>query len=663
MKVIDPACGSGAFLLAAYERFDLAYGDLVRQLRIAGDEKAAASLQRAYPDYILQDNLYGVDLSHESVEITQLALWIRSARKDKTLADLSRNVVSGNSLVADSSVHVRAFVWRDVFRDVFARGGFDCVIGNPPWERMKLQQREFFALGAPDIAAAVSAADRRKLIAAAEQDRPDLFRRFTEAAEAAERTLAYVRKCKAFPLTARGDVNTYMLFAELARSLVAPAGRVGVLVPSGVATDDTTKHFFADLMERQSLVALYDFENKKGHFEDVHRAFKFSVLLMSGTAVKHPQADFVFFAHEVEDLAVAERHISLSAKDLKLVNPNTRTCPIFRSTRDANLTRGVYRRVPVLIDEARRTGGNPWDVRFVTMFHQTNDAEKFTDAAKLKAEGFRLHGNRWKKGKQEFLPLYEAKMIQAYDHRAAGVRVEAGNWMRQGQTEDTTLVEHQNPEFVVIPRFWVSEGDVAGALDSRNPPGFLGFKDITSPTNRRTMIASFIPFCGTVNHFPLLLSGLPYRRQCCLLGNLNSYALDYVTRQKLGGITLNFFIVEQLPTLPPDVYDDRCPWDRKQTLEAWVSERVLRLTCTSDDMRPLAEAAEFKPGVVKWKEAERAELRAELDAAYFRLYGIGDEDVEYILGTFQGVRDEDEAHDGVGPTRRRIRDALERLQG
>jgi hypothetical protein len=658
LMIVDPACGSGAFLIAAYARLDAAYGELVRLLRIDGKEKKAAALEAAYPDYILHDNLYGVDLSTESVEITQLALWVRSARKDKTLADLSKNIVCGNSLVSDPTVHPRAMSWQDMFPEVFTAGGFDCVIGNPPWERMKLQQREFFALGAPDIASALSAATRKKLIAEAEKTRPELFQRFTEAAASAERTLAYIRACDAFPLTARGDVNTYMVFAELARKLVAPTGRVGLLVPSGIATDDTTKHFFSDLMDKQRLVALYDFENRKGVFPDVDGRFKFSVLLMTGEKVKTPQASFVFFAHQVEDLADKHRQIELSAKDLKLVNPNTKTCPIFRSRRDAELTKAIYRRVPVLIDENRKAGGNPWGVRFVRMFDQTNDAEKFVDGATLKEQGYTLDGNRWTKEKKDrYLPLYEAKMVQAYDHRAAGVRIEAGNWMRQGQTDDTSLVEHQNPEFAVQPRFWVNEAEVDGTFEKR-PEFFLGFKDITSPTNQRTMIASFIPFAAVTNHFPLLHSTIDARLQSCLLGNLNSYAFDYVTRQKIGGITLNFFIVEQLPTLPPDAYAEKCPWAKKQTLERWISERVLRLTCTSDDMHPLSKAAGFKPGVVKWKEEERAQIRAELDAAYFRLYGIAEDEVEYILGTFQGVIDEDQGHGGLGPTRRRIHEAM-----
>ena len=137
--------------------------------------------------------------------------------------------------------------------------------------------------------------------------------------------------------------------------------------------------------------------------------------------------------------------------------------------------------------------------------------------------------------------------------------------------------------------------------------------------------------------------------KCCLLANLNAFAYDYCTRQKIGGVTLNFFIVEQVPTLPPDAYDKPCPWDRRTTLETWISQRVLKLTCTAEDMLPLADACNFTGGsfqaeyggrLNKWDEAERAELMAELDAAFFHLYGIARDDVEYILSTFKGIHDQ-----------------------
>src|SRR5208282_68934 len=212
-----------------------------------------------------KENLYGVDLSPEAVEITQLALWIRSASPGQLLAKLSDNIVHGNSLVHDAKVHAAGFNWRERFKDVFNReeAGFDCVIGNPPWERMKLQEREFFSLPAPEIATATNAAKRRQLVGKLETANPQLFARYIEAKDAADRTLAHIRAAGEFPLTARGDINTYMLFAELARKLVAPAGRVGLLVPSGIATDNTTREFFNALMAAKALIKLFDFENRQ----------------------------------------------------------------------------------------------------------------------------------------------------------------------------------------------------------------------------------------------------------------------------------------------------------------------------------------------------------------------------------------------------------------
>jgi hypothetical protein len=671
IKVCDPACGSGAFLIAAYDRFEEAYEDVARLMRIQANAKndlplsvRAEKLVIDYPDYVLSDNLYGVDLSAQSVEITQLALWIRSARKGRTLTDLSKNVVNGNSLIRDPSVHPKALNWQQAFPEAFDRPakGFDAVIGNPPWERMKMQEREFFSFAAPEIATAVNAADRRKLIAAVEQNRPELWERYKLAQDNAERILAHVRtEAAGFPLTGKGDVNTYMLFAELARRIVSPSGRVGLLVPSGIATDDTTKEFFNDLMDSTNLIALYDFENRKLIFPDVDGRFKFSVLLVGGAETKCDAADFVFFAHEIKDLDVPTRHIPLSNKDLKLLNPNTKTCPVFRSRRDAEITRGVYRRVPILIDENRRADGNPWGIRFCRMFDQTNDAGSFLTGETLKADGFKLEGNRWVKRRNAYLPLYEAKMIQAFDHRAAGVRIEAGNWMRQGQTEETNVVEHHNPEFVVQPRYWVASDAVTQFIGRR--PGVLAYKDVTSATNQRTMISAMVPPIGLMNSAPFILTsdGIPIRRELCLLANLNSLAYDFVARQKVGGLHLNFFIVEQIPTLPPDRYDEKCPWSKRTKLEDWIAERVLKLTCTSEDMIPLAEAAGFEEKIHKWKDDERAKLRAELDAAYFYLYGIGRDDVDYILTTFQGITDEDQAHGGRGPTRTAIFDALDAL--
>jgi hypothetical protein len=469
-----------------------------------------------------------------------------------------------------------------------------------------------------------------------------LYKKYIDAKAAADNSLSYIRSCGRYKLTGKGDINTYAIFAELAHSIVSPTGSVGLLVPTGIATEHTTKDFFGNLVKNNSLIALYDFENMAPIFPDVHHSYKFCILLFGGSKTKYNSSDFVFFAHTMEDIKAKHRHIDLSATDLELLNPNTKTCPIFRSERDANITKFIYKRVPVLWNRTRKQGGNPWGIKFFTMFHQTNDAELFYTAEQLKAERFKREGANWKKRKQVFLPLYEAKMFRHYDHRFGSVYTDPKNWINQGQTIETIPVEHQNPEFMVQPRWWAESSDVIGKLPIPPKKCFIAFRDITRVTDNRTMIASFIPYSGVLNTAPLIITGdnISDREECCLLGNMNSFTFDFVTRQKVGHIHLNFYIVEQLPVLAPDFYSQKCPWSKNQTLENWISDRVLKLTCTSNDMIPLAKAAGFKPPVHKWNEAERMDLMAQLDAAYFLLYGIEENDVEYILSTFQGLRNE-----------------------
>jgi len=265
-------------------------------------------------------------------------------------------------------------------------------------------------------------------------------------------------------------------------------------------------------------------------------------------------------------------------------------------------------------------------------------------------------------------------MVQAYDHRAASVVVDRTNWFRQGQTDETSLVEHQNPELLAVPRWWIDPENLPQL--SEGLTALLAFKNVTSPTNTRTMIAAFLPVAGVGNSAPLILVGedIAPARDACLLANLNSFALDYVSRQKIGNVNLNFFLIEQFPMFTPDFYDKPCPWGskRKVTLEKWISERVLKLSCTAEDMLPLAEACNFTGGsfkkeyggkLHKWDPADRANLMAELDAAYFILYGIDRDDAEYILSTFSGVKEANPLLPGHRSTAQHVLEAYDMLTG
>lgn len=541
----------------------------------------------------------------------------------------------------------RFFHWRLAFADVLeGRGGFDVVLGNPPWERVKLQQQEFFATRDPSIAAAAGAA-RRRLIHELVEGNAALSAEWAAARRRSEAASHFLLDSGRYPLCGRGDVNTYSVFAEAMRSLIALVGRAGVIVPSGIATDDTTKGFFAELVKTGSLASLYDFENAAPLFVGVHRSYKFCLLTLTGLRRPVPDPEFMFFAHQVEDLADEERRFRLTAEDFRLFNPNTKTCPIFRTKRDAEIARGIYERVPVLIDRTR-ANGNPWNVSFKTMFHMTNDSHLFRTRGQLEAAGWELRGNTFHRADETYLPLYEGKMFHHFDHRFA-------SYEDGGDVRDLTFTEKSDPHRLPLPRYWVGDQEVAEKLGN-SQRWLLAWRDIARSTDDRTTIATPLPRVAVGNNAPLAFGPTPHVAAC-----LVSFATDYAARAKPGGTHLNFFTFEQLPVLPPAAIATAAPWHTSCTVERWMAPHMAELCCTAVDMRPLADELGFRHAPFPWDDQRRSLIRAELDAAFFLLYGLERAEVDYVMDTFPIVRRKDEAKHGEYRTKRLILERYDAL--
>ncbi|WP_059015769.1 N-6 DNA methylase [Mycobacterium sp. M26] len=525
-------------------------------------------------------------------------------------------------------------------------GGFSVVIGNPPWERVKLQEQEFFAARDPEIAKALNAAVRKKLIAALPSTSPALFDAFIAEKRNAEGFSHFMRNSDRYPLTGRGDINTYAVFAETDRELLGGKGRLGVVLPTGIATDATTQYFFKNLVDNAAIASLYDFENRKPLFDAVDSRFKFCLLTLSGRDLREPQADFAFFAHDPTDLQRPGNRFTLSPAEITLLNPNTGTCPVFRSRRDAEITLGIYKRLPVLIREGI-ADGNPWNVQFMAMFHMSNDSNLFQTREKLEAEGWQLKGNVFVQGPSKLLPLYEAKMIHQYDHR----------WATYGSGEgvrDTTLREKQDQDFFAMPRYWIDARQVDSRLEGRwNRRWLLGWRDICRSTDERTTIATINGSNAAPEGGTLLAFCDPPEAAPVLLANWNSFAFDFVARQKVGGTHLKYFMMRQLPTLPCESVSIKAPWS-EQTVQDWLTERVLDLILDNAEMQSLA--ADFGRNVpsAPWEMEARRQRRAELEAALFRLYGLEREDVDYIMETFPITKRKDLAECGEYRTKRVI---------
>jgi hypothetical protein len=371
----------------------------------------------------------------------------------------------------------RVLHWWLAFPQVAAKGGFDVMLGNPPWERIKLQEEEFFASRSPLVAEAPNKAERARRIELLRQGlllhtlQPDveavagitppnpaeiaLYRQFLAARREAEAASLFAHESGRFPLTGVGDVNTYALFAETFLQATAAHGRAGFIVPTGIATDDSTKAFFGHIASQGRLASLFDFENREAVFPAIDSRIKFSLLTLGAAR----EATFVCFATRVEQLHDARRRFTLAPDDFALINPNTRTCPVFRSARDAELTKKLYRAAPVLIREAvvDETGRvvqpeeNPWGIRFQAMFHMSNDSHLFAPAPAAPGEPPRL-------------PLYEAKMIHQFDHRWASYTPAASGAADEVETVDVSDAQKADPGYTVTPRYWVDAREVLARI-------------------------------------------------------------------------------------------------------------------------------------------------------------------------------------------------------
>lgn len=635
------------------------------------------------------------------------------------------------------------FHWPLAFPQVFASGGFDCLLGNPPWEMLQLDPQEFFATRAPEIANAQHMAARDKMIELLRLNNPVLHTAYKGAVRRTEASQAFIHISGRFPTSGFGRLNLAYLFAELFLDLKRSAGRSGVVVPSGIATDSFSQHLFNKIADG-NLVSFFDFENSAAIFPGVHRSYKFCLLTLGEST----EASFGCFLTNVSQLSDTRRIFRLSKNDFELLNPNTGACPVFRSNQDAELTKMIYRNVPVLWREATEIVSevNPWGLKFMLMFMMNTDSNKFVNHP---APGV--------------LPLFEAKLIHQFDHRWA-------TYTEGGDSRDMTLAEKQDPAQTARPRYWVDEREVlvrvanvparlakawllthsegansaniplpkslefavaswlvgqfmrqtmahdatadsltknefaqvlqgaqnaleerypslaatlraAGVegksaakvfatwseedrgvpisqheiddvkswmssdvarsteqerldallgvvdvwLKRRSPKWIFGWRGITNATNERSVIGSVVPLSGMGNSCHLLQfsAGIKTSLIALFIVNVTSLVFDFVARQKIGGVNFNFFIPKQLPVLSPDRYTEA-------DLE-YIVPRVLELTYTSHDLAAWAQDLGHSGPPFSFNPERRAQLRAELDAYYARLYGLTRDELRYIL--------------------------------
>lgn len=595
--------------------------------------------------------------------------------------------------VAKACEEGKVFHWPLAFPQVFAQGGFDCVLGNPPWERIKLQEEEFFATRNADVVKAKNKAERSQRIQwlsegmlakhlDPELDHPEhecaaevrLFNEFLTAKRTAEAASAFMHvkgdEGGRYALTGVGDVNTYALFSETIYQIVSPMGRAGFIVPSGLATDNSTKDFFGELISKKSLDSFFEFENE-GFFSGAGQGhmLRFALTTIVGSDQKIQETRFLFQGKKIEHLHDPERVFTLSPEDIFRVNPNTLTCPIFQSRYDAEITKKIYQRVPVLIREASGDSPeeNPWGIRFMAMFHMSNDSHLFKTYEDLTGESYELDRNHFVKGDIEYLPLYEAKLIHQFNHRHGDFR-DAPEGKRAHILPTISIEKLSNPSYFTMPYYWVSKREVVDEVAQRNweYKWLLGWRDVTDArASARTLNATVIPLSAVNDGLLLMFPSTKPVYISALLANLDSLVCDYVAKQKVGGLHMKYFTMKQIPVLPPSTYSNL-------DLE-FIKDRVVQLTYTSWDMEPWAFDLGYKEDPTTFDTQSRQVIRAELDAYYAKLYGLTREELQFILDpgsikpsypseTFAVLKRNEEKEFGEYRTQRLVLEAWDKLE-
>ena len=526
----------------------------------------------------------------------------------------------------------------------------------------QLSEEEYFSGLSPDIAQ-LSGSARKKKIQELKTDDPLLWKQYVQDKRIFEASNVFFRESSRFQLVHSGKLNLYALFSETVLNLINSQGRAGIVVPTNIATDDTTKTFFDHLIQNDRLVSLYDFENREGLFSAVHRSYKISLLTIGQTT---KPAEFLFFATNTDHLQDERRRYSLFGKEIRLFNPNTGTTPTFRTRVDAGLTRKIYEKAGVFFRE-KNEHGNPWMVKFRQgLFNMTSDSGYFQTYSDLIGSGatFTSMTARLPNG-LVYLPLYEAKMVHHYDHRWATYD-ESGK-----ETREVTDIEKANPEFQVRPRYWVPEKEVDERIQrvtdsfGKKREWLLGWRDIARSTDERTVIAGVIPRVGTGDTFLLIFSERSTLEVSCLISNISSISFDYASRQKVGGTHLKYFTMKQLPVFPPEAYSN-------EDL-VFISKRVLELVYTTNDLTPFARDLGYEGPPFPWDSNRRAMLRAELDAFYAKKYGLNRQELEFILDpadvygedfpsvTFPGLKKNELREFGEYRTKRLVLEAWDNL--
>ena len=524
--------------------------------------------------------------------------------------------------------HAGAFHWPLEFPDVMERGGFDVVVGNPPWEKFTVLAREFFS-NIEEIAGESNAAKRDKAIEKKLKQTPELAQAWDDARRGAAARGEFARSSGRFPKTAVGELNLYPLFAELGISITKKSGWMGMVLKSLMFTGSTWRNFTDSLVSDGRLYSVFDFRNSEMLFSSVDSNERFSLATMGPAqpesciqlAVGLTKPSQLSDNNETESIVVVNREFP------RRVNPETGTLPQCETPKDLRILSRIADSLSIL-------GQSDWNARYSSGLHMTGDAAELRDCETLKEQGFKLWGSWFVRGgeeKEEYAPVYEGKLIHQYDHRFAtfsGVSAKR-RFGINASTINPTEEQKACRNFEILPRYWVSRQCFEENISTReiNSNWNFAFRDTTNVTsNFRTAVGCIVgPTAFNYKCPNLIIEKGEAVASALFLSMFNSVPYDYLLRQKFYGANLTKSMLMQSFVVNKESV---------MFYETELLDAVASLTNTSDSVKGFCAAIKRSDFSVN-DPKKRLELRAWIDALYFHLFGFEVNEIDYIFETFK----------------------------
>lgn len=607
----DFSCGGGNFLISVIDYFDTLF------LRFKYNNQTKSDLLKA-----IVLNISAFDVDCLALEIAKLNLLLKIKQpllypllKEKFIhANFLLHSNLNNDVVQKINVFASGFIYHkelSVNKDKLNK--YDIVLGNPPWEKIRFEEKKFYALYEKSISDNHFKSSRVEEINETEFSNLGLATFAKQFKSEIEETKSDLKLNPFFNLSNKGELNTYALFTEAALRLRTERGVVGLVLKSAIVTSQVNQNLFKFLTKEKQTIAIYDFINRKKIF-NIDSRERFCFLLIGKTNSDKFKVSMNLTTVEEIDQPTAE--IEMSYESLLVLNPFTGMLPNFSNKMEADFLLRVSHDFPYFKNIYK-------NVRFGRIVHLTSHAEFIS-----------------KQNIQDTIPIYEGKFFNQFDAKYSGFNGMDDALKYGNKSSSILLDESKKNEADYFPesRFFINTEKWFQLSKNHNEKFMLAWRSLTSATNTRTCIATVLPFIPASQSVQFLTTN--QKDLLYLAGLFNSVVFDFILKKKLSGIDLTQSVINQIPVPNIDQNNIKIIFNGVEaTIKQHISLLVFLLLKNDIRLNSLKENFELPH---KISCTDRSKNVRNIDLLFIFLYKLSNIDVEMVLSEFSKQYNEDD---------------------